>query len=87
MQVLAKALESNHHVTHLNLEWCLIEVEGIKVGEPGVGSGFRCRSAIRLLQLKLYLRFFRLFGFTAPTLPPLQVVFSIQGDISSLKTI
>ena len=32
VQVLAKALESNDHVTHLNLEMCRIEVEGIKVG-------------------------------------------------------
>ena len=49
VQVLAKGLETNDHVTHLNLDGCEIEVEGIKVGEPGVGSGFRCRSAIRLL--------------------------------------
>ena len=32
MQVLAKALESNDHVTHLNLEYSMIKVEGIKVG-------------------------------------------------------
>ena len=32
VQVLAKALESNDHVTHLNLEWCRIEVQKIKVG-------------------------------------------------------
>ena len=32
VQVLAKALESNDHVAHLNLEMCRIEVEGIKVG-------------------------------------------------------
>ena len=32
VQVLAKALESNDHVTHLNLDFCQIEVEGIKVG-------------------------------------------------------
>ena len=31
VQVLAKALESNSHVTHLNLESSLIKVEGIKV--------------------------------------------------------
>ena len=47
VQVLAKALESNDHVTHLNLEYSGIEVEDIKVGEPGVGSGFRCRSVRR----------------------------------------
>ena len=32
VQVLAKALEINDQVTHLNLEMCQIEVEGIKVG-------------------------------------------------------
>ena len=32
VQVLAKALERNDLVTHLNLEGCWIEVEGIKVG-------------------------------------------------------
>ena len=32
VQVLAKALESNDHVTHLNLEFCKIEVEDIQVG-------------------------------------------------------
>ena len=32
MQVLAKALETNDHVTHLNLQCCEIKVEGIKVG-------------------------------------------------------
>jgi len=32
VQVLAKALESNSHVTHLNLERCQIKAEGIKVG-------------------------------------------------------
>ena len=36
-------------------------------GEPGVGSGFRCRSARRWT--KTLLRFFRLFGSTAFTLP------------------
>eukprot|EP00434_Breviolum_minutum_P041225 symbB.v1.2.036668.t1/scaffold5227.1/size29621/1 len=30
MDVLAKALETNSHVTHLNLEYSLIEVKGIK---------------------------------------------------------
>ena len=32
VQVLAKGLESNDHVMHLNLEMCEIKVEGIKVG-------------------------------------------------------
>ena len=32
VQVLAKALESNDHVTHLNLEYSSIDVEEIKVG-------------------------------------------------------
>ena len=32
VQVLVKALETNSHVTHLNLEYSLIEVKGIKVG-------------------------------------------------------
>ena len=32
VQVLAKALETNDHVSHLNLEYSKIEVEGIKVG-------------------------------------------------------
>ena len=32
LQVLAKGLESNDHVTHLNLENSMIQVEGIKVG-------------------------------------------------------
>ena len=32
MQVLAKALETNSHVTHLNLKSSQITVEGIKVG-------------------------------------------------------
>ena len=32
VQVLAKALEGNDHVTHLNLEWCRIGVKEIKVG-------------------------------------------------------
>ena len=31
VQVLAKALETNSHVTHLNLEKCESGVEGIKV--------------------------------------------------------
>ena len=85
VQVLAKAWESNDHVTHLNLENCWIQVEGIKVGslvwDPVSGVEVRRDS------VELYLRFFRLFGSTAPTLPPWHVVFSIQGDICSLKTI
>ena len=32
VQVLAKGLETNDHVTHLNLEFSKIKVEGIKVG-------------------------------------------------------
>ena len=63
VQVLAKALETNDRVTHLNLEMCQIEVEGIKVGSPvwDPVSGVEARSD----ELKLYLRFFRLFGSTA----------------------
>ena len=84
MQVLAKALESNDRVTHLNLQYGRIELEGIKVGslvwDPVSGVEVRRDS------VELYLRFFRLFGSTALTLPPLQVVFSIQGDISYLET-
>ena len=45
VQVLTKALESNSHVTHLNLEECGIKVEGIKVGS--LRSGFRCGSVRR----------------------------------------
>ena len=85
VQVLAKALESNDHMSHLNLELCRINFKGIKVGslvwDPVSGVEVQGDS------VELYLRFFRLFGSTAPTLPPLHVVFSIQGDISSLKTI
>ena len=68
MQVLAKALESNDHVSHLNLEYSEIGVEGIKVGilvwDPVSGV------EVRGDELKLYLRFYRLFGSTTPTLPP-----------------
>ena len=35
VQVLAKGLESNDHVTHLNLENCWIKVEGIKCIKVG----------------------------------------------------
>ena len=62
MQVLAKALESNSHVTHLNLENCRIEAEGIKVGEPGVGirvSGVEVQGDC--IRLDRYHGFFRLF--------------------------
>ena len=45
VQVLTEALDTNSHVTHLNLEKCLIYAEGIQVGEPGMGSGFRRRSS------------------------------------------
>ena len=64
MQVLAKALESNSHVTHLNLEKCEIEVEGIKVGslvwDPV--SGVEAPGVyIRLDKYDGFFRFFRLF--------------------------
>ena len=58
VQVLAKGLETNDHVTHLNLQSCWIKVEGIKVGtlvwDPVSGV------EVRRDELKLYPRFFRL---------------------------
>ena len=54
MQVLAKALESNDQVTHLNLEKSGIEVEGIKVGslvwDPASGVEVR-RDSVELYQI------------------------------------
>ena len=41
MQVLAKALETSSHVTHLNLQGSKIGIKGIKVGSLVWGSGFQ----------------------------------------------
>ena len=76
MQVLAKDLESNDHVTHLNLELSLIKFQGIKVGSLVImGSGFRCDTAKRLTRT---LPVPDSSDFFDPQ--HLLVVFSIQGD-------